>query len=73
MKQEFIDLSDSYTHGVIDRRTFMDMLTKATGGAAAAAAIIGLLKPDYALAQMTDPMMRGWQSSASPSRVLRAT
>ena len=55
MKQEFIDLYDSFTHGVIDRRTFMDRLTKAAGGTAAAMAVIGLLKPNYALAAITEP------------------
>ncbi len=55
MKQEFIDLYDSFTHGVIDRRTFMDRLTKAAGGTAAAAAVIGLLKPNYAQAAITEP------------------
>ncbi len=55
MKQEFIDLYDSFTHGAIDRRTFMDSLTKAAGGTAAAMAVIGLLKPNYALAAITEP------------------
>lgn len=55
MKQEFIDLYDSYTHGVIDRRTFMERITKAAGGVAAATAVIAALKPDYARAAMTEP------------------
>ena len=61
LKQEFIDLYDSFTHGVIDRRTFMDSLTKAAGGTAAALAVIGLLKPNYALAAITANAARAGQ------------
>ena len=50
MEQRVIDLYDSFTHGLIDRRTFMKRLTAIAGSAAAAAAMLPLLQNDYARA-----------------------
>jgi len=61
MRQEIIELYDSYTHEYLDRRTFMDRLVKLTGGTTAAAAALAALKPNYALAQMVpanDPKVK---------------
>ena len=50
MRQDVIDLYDDFTHHRIGRRAFMDRLTKLAGSAAAAAAMVKLLMPDYARA-----------------------
>jgi carboxymethylenebutenolidase len=50
MRQDVIDLYDDFTHHRIGRRAFMDRLTKLAGSAAAAAAVLKLLMPDYARA-----------------------
>ena len=50
MDQRIINLYDNFTHSRISRREFMDELTKIAGSAAAAAAILPLLKNDYAVA-----------------------
>ena len=50
MDQRIIDLYDSFTHGVINRRDFMDRLTAAAGSSAAAIALLPLLQNDYARA-----------------------
>lgn len=52
MDQRIIDLYDRFTHGGIDRRTFMDRLASLAGGAAAATALLSVLKSDYAQAQI---------------------
>ena len=51
MDQRIIDLYDSFTHGFINRREFMDRLGVLAGSTAAATAILPLLQNDYALAQ----------------------
>jgi carboxymethylenebutenolidase len=48
--QTVVDLYDSFTHGLIDRRTFMERLTAMAGSAAAATAMLPLLQNDYARA-----------------------
>lgn len=50
MDQRVINLYDIFTHGGISRRDFLDRLTGLTGSAAAAAAILPLLRNDYAQA-----------------------
>ena len=50
MDQRVIDLYDHFTHGVIDRRAFLDRLTAIAGSAAAAVALLPLLQNDYARA-----------------------
>jgi carboxymethylenebutenolidase len=46
---------DEYTHLTLDRRGFMEKLTRLAGSAAAAAAIMPLLSSNYARAQMVAP------------------
>ena len=50
--QPVIDLYDAFTHGRLSRRDFMQRLTKQAGGAAAATAMLSLLRNDYAMAAM---------------------
>lgn len=49
--QRVVDLYDSFTHGIIDRRTFLDRLTEVVGSTAAALALLPLLQNDYARAE----------------------
>jgi carboxymethylenebutenolidase len=51
ISQPIIDLYDSFTHGRISRRRFLDRLTVLVGGAAAATAALAALKNNYALAE----------------------
>ena len=44
MDQRIIDLYDSFTHGVINRRDFMDRLTTIAGSSAAALALLPMLQ-----------------------------
>jgi carboxymethylenebutenolidase len=55
MRQEIIDLYDEYTHERLDRRVFMDRLARMAGGTAAAAALLPLLRADYAKAAIGAP------------------
>ena len=58
ISQEMIRLYDEYTHLTLDRRGFMDKLTRLAGSAAAAAAIAPLIAPSQAAAAIvaeTDP------------------
>jgi len=48
--QELLDLFDGYVHGVISRRKFLDGAQKFAVGGITAAALFGMLKPNYALA-----------------------
>jgi carboxymethylenebutenolidase len=48
--QELLDLLDSYVHGAIGRRDFMDRAQKFAVGGVTAAALFEMLKPNYALA-----------------------
>lgn len=50
MDQRIIDLYDRFTHGVINRRDFIDRLTTIAGSSAAAVAILPMLQNDYARA-----------------------
>jgi carboxymethylenebutenolidase len=50
MDQRIVDLYDSFTHGGIDRRAFLDRLTEVAGSSAAAVALLPLLQNDYARA-----------------------
>ena len=52
MNQQIIDLYDAFTHGSMNRRTFLDRLTKLAGSTAAAVALLPLLENDYAKAAM---------------------
>ena len=48
MRQDIIDLYDDYTHARLDRRMFMDRLAALAGGTGAAAALLPLLRCNYA-------------------------
>ena len=50
MDQRIINLYDSFTHGGMSRREFLDKLTTIAGSAAAATALLPLLQNDYAQA-----------------------
>jgi carboxymethylenebutenolidase len=50
MDQRVINLYDTFTHGGMSRRDFLDRLAGLTGSAAAAAAILPLLRNNYAQA-----------------------
>lgn len=53
--QGLLDLYDDFCHGRIDRRQFMAGAGKFAGGGASAAALVGMLMPDYSLAQQVKP------------------
>ncbi|HZO46353.1 MAG TPA: dienelactone hydrolase family protein [Xanthobacteraceae bacterium] len=55
MDQKIIDLFDKYTHGHLDRRNFLEGLTKLAGSTAAAMAMLPLLQNDWAQAAIIDP------------------
>src|SRR5688572_20989006 len=50
MDQRIIDLYDHFTHGGMNRRTFLDKLASLAGSTAAAVALLPLLQNDYARA-----------------------
>lgn len=56
--QELLELYDFYAHGRITKREFLDRAGKFAVGGMTASVLLGLLSPDYALAQQvafTDP------------------
>jgi carboxymethylenebutenolidase len=56
-----LDLYDRFTHGLLDRRSFMEELGRRTGSGAAAAALLTILRNDYARAAtvaIDDPRLR---------------
>ena len=55
MDQQIIDLYDDFTHGAINRRTFLDRLAQISGSSAAALALLPVLQNDYAKAAMVAP------------------
>ena len=55
MDQRIIDLYDSFTHGGISRRAFLDRLAEIAGSSAAALALLPLLQNDYARAAIVAP------------------
>ena len=55
MDQRVLDLYDRFTHGIIDRRAFLDRLTDLAGSSAAALALLPLLQNDYARAAIVPP------------------
>src|SRR5579862_4351535 len=62
MDQRLIDLFNSYTHGGMSRRLFLDRFTAIAGGAAAAGALLPLLDYNYAQAATiaeSDPRISG--------------
>lgn len=63
-KQQAIQLYDRFTHGALDRRDFMEAMTKLAGSVAAASAMIATIRADDALAQ-TVPANRVKASTVS--------
>jgi carboxymethylenebutenolidase len=55
ISQEMINAYDEYTHLTLDRRGFMEKLTKLAGSGAAAAAIAPMLAASQARAAMVEP------------------
>ncbi len=58
---ELLELYDFYAHGMITKRQFLDRAAKYAAGGLTAAAILGMMSPDYALAEQvsfTDPDIR---------------
>ena len=55
MDQKIITLFDTFTHGGMSRRDFLDKLTLMAGSAAAATAILPILENNYAFAAMVEP------------------
>ena len=55
MDQRVIELYDSFTHGGINRRQFLDRLADIAGSSAAALALLPLLQNDYARAAIVAP------------------
>ena len=55
MDQKIIDLYDSFTHGGMNRRQFLDRLGEMAGSSAAAVALLPLLQNDYARAAIIAP------------------
>jgi carboxymethylenebutenolidase len=53
--QELLDLFDGYVHGGISRRQFLDGAQKFAVGGLTAAALFGMLKPNYAWAIQIQP------------------
>src|SRR4051812_15553509 len=51
MDQKIINLYDTFTHGGMSRRDFLDRLTEMAGSAAAAAGLLPLLQNNYAIAE----------------------
>ena len=52
MDPQIIRLYDEYTHAPLERRVFLDRLTKLTGSASAALALVPLLEANQALADL---------------------
>ena len=62
MDQRLVDLFNSYTHGGMSRRAFLDRFRALAGGAAAASALLPLLDYNYAAAETvaeSDPRLSG--------------
>lgn len=55
MDQRIINLYDSFTHGGMNRRDFLDRLATLAGSSAAAAALLPLLQNNYAQAAIIAP------------------
>lgn len=68
---ELLELYDFYAHGMITKREFLDRAGKFALGGLTAAAILGLMKPNYALAEQVsfnDPDIKAeWITYPSPN------
>ena len=54
MDPRVVDLYNEYVHSALPRREFLVRLAKLTGGAAAAAAVLPLIEPNYARARQVE-------------------
>ena len=67
--QRLLDLYDGYAHGLLSRREFLDRAAAFTASGLSAAAVLGALSPDYALANQVSPddesIETSWQEYAS--------
>jgi carboxymethylenebutenolidase len=69
MDQKIITLFDTYTHGGMNRRAFLDKLATLAGSTAAAAALLPVLENNYAQAAMVaedDPRLTLTESEFAP-------
>jgi carboxymethylenebutenolidase len=69
MDQNIITLFDTYTHGGMSRRAFLDKLTLVAGSAAAATAMLPILENNYAHAAMVpenDPRLTLTEGEIAP-------
>jgi carboxymethylenebutenolidase len=69
MDQKIISLFDTYTHGGMNRRTFLDKLTLMVGSTAAATALLPVLENNYANAAIiaeNDPRLVLTEGELSP-------
>ncbi len=68
---ELLELYDFYAHGMITKREFLDRAGKFALGGLTAAAVLGLMKPNYALAEQVsfnDPDIKAeWITYPSPN------
>ena len=68
---ELLELYDFYAHGMITKREFLDKAAKFAVGGLTAAAILGMMSPNYALAEQVsfnDPDIRAeWITYPSPN------
>ena len=68
--QRLLDLYDSYAHGLISRRHFIDRAAAFTATGISAAALLNTLSPNYALANQVSPddpsIEAGYQEYDSP-------
>ena len=68
--QRLLDLYDGYAHGLLSRREFLDRAAAFTATGLSAAALLGALSPDYALANQvapdSDAIDASWQDYDSP-------
>jgi carboxymethylenebutenolidase len=53
--KRILKLFDGYVHGKLSRRDFLDQAAVITASSVTAAALLGALSPNYALAQQMDP------------------
>jgi carboxymethylenebutenolidase len=53
--QQVLDLYNHYAHGIITRRQFLERAAAFTASGVTAAALLGSLSPNYALARQVDP------------------
>ncbi|WP_109467862.1 YghX family hydrolase [Albibacillus kandeliae] len=68
---ELLELYDFYAHGIITKRQFLDRAGKLALGGLTAATVLGMMSPDYALAEQVsfnDPEIRAeWITYPSPN------